>query len=309
MTMFKNLTIYRYTLPEAIGLEQIEQALQAVPFTPCSATQDKAVGFVPARGEEHGALVESVAGQWIAKLMIETKSVPATAIKKKAQAEADHIEATTGRKPGKKEMKALREDALLALLPAAFPRQAVAWIWFNQATGLLAIDASSQGKLDEAITALVRAIDSLAITPLHTRVGPQAAMARWLCAASDEEWPGGFAVERECELRSMDEEKAVVKFKNHHLVTDEVRKHISEGKLPTRLAMSWEGRVGFTLTEAMHLKKIIYLEGVFEGRQDDHAAGFDTDVTIATGELNNLIPDLIDALGGEMVVGKEGGAE
>lgn len=40
-----------------------------------------------------------------------------------------------------------------------------------------------------------------------------------------------------------------------------------------------------------------------------HAAGFDTDVTIATGELNNLIPDLIDALGGEMVVGKEGGAE
>lgn len=171
--MFKNLTLYRYTLPEAIGLEQIEQALQAVPFTPCTATQDKAVGFVPARGEEHGALVESVAGQWIAKLMIETKSVPASAIKKKAQAEADHIEATTGRKPGKKEMKALREDALLALLPAAFPRQAVAWIWFNQATGLLAIDASSQGKLDEAITALVRAIDSLAITPLHTRVGPR----------------------------------------------------------------------------------------------------------------------------------------
>lgn len=79
-------------------------------------------------------------------------------------------------------------------------------------------------------------------------------------------------------------------------------------KLPTRLAMSWEGRVGFTLTEAMHLKKITYLEGVFEGQQDDQAAGFDTDVTIATGELNNLIPDLIDALGGEMVVGQEGGA-
>lgn len=306
--MFKNLTLYRYTLPEAIGLEQIEQALQAVPFTPCTATQDKAVGFVPARGEEHGALVESVAGQWIAKLMIETKSVPASAIKKKAQAEADHIEATTGRKPGKKEMKALREDALLALLPAAFPRQAVAWIWFNQATGLLAIDASSQGKLDEAITALVRAIDSLAITPLHTRVGPQAAMARWLCALDTEtDWPESFAIERACELRSIDEEKAVVKFKNHHLMTDEVRQHITEGKLPRSVAMSWEGRLGFVLTEAMHIKQLTYLDGVFDGQRDDKEAGFDTDVAIATGELNNMVPALIEALGGELQVGKEGG--
>lgn len=304
--MFKNLILYRFTLPEAFGLEQIEQALQAAPFTPCTATQDRTAGFAPARGEEHGAMVEAVAGQWIARLMIETKSVPGSAIRKKAQAEADHIEATTGRKPGKKEMKALREDALLALLPAAFPRQAAVWIWFNKGSGLLAIDASSQGKIDEAITTLVRAIDSLTITPLHTKVAPQAAMTQYLSAASDEEWPGGFAVERECELRSIDEEKAVVKFKNHHLVTDEVRKHISEGKLPTRLAMSWEGRVGFTLTEAMHLKKITYLEGVFERQQDDQAAGFDTDVALATGELNNLIPDLIDALGGEMVVGKEG---
>ena len=57
-------------------------------------------------------------------------------------------------------------------------------------------------------------------------------------------------------LRSADEEKSVVKFDRHHLLTDEVRKHITEGKLPTRLAMSWEGRIGFVLTESLAIKGI-----------------------------------------------------
>ena len=41
-----------------------------------------------------------------------------------------------------------------------------------------------------------------------------------------------------------------------------------------------------------------FLDTVFEGTKADDG-GFDTDVAIATGELVKLIPDLIEALGGE----------
>jgi recombination associated protein RdgC len=301
--VFKNVTIYRIAPGWAPTLQAMEAALETMRFVPCGATQDKSVGWVEPRGEAHGPLVESVAGQRILKLQMETKGVPGSVVREKAQEAADHIEATTGRKPGKKETKALREDALLALLPQAFAKRSPSWVWIDLDKGFLVTDASSQGKLDELVTALVRVFDGLAITLLQTQVTPQTAMTQWLSATSPDEWPGGFSVERECELKSGDEEKSVVKFTRHNLATDEVRKHILEGKLPTRLAMSWEGRISFVLTESLQLKKIAFLEGVFDGRPDEGESGFDTDVALSTGELQKLLPELIEALGGEMALG------
>jgi recombination associated protein RdgC len=152
----------------------------------------------------------------------------------------------------------------------------------------------------KVITALVSALPGLPLTLLQTTVSPQVAMTQWLTAESPEEWPVRLSVERECELKSNDEEKSVVKFTRHNLLNDEIRHHVAQGKLPVTLALSWDGRVAFVLTEALQLKKISFLEGVFEGTSAGKEDGFDADVAIATGELGKLIPDLIDALGGEM---------
>ncbi len=302
--MFKNVTIYRIAPGWDATLESMEAALDAARFVPCSASQDKSVGWAEPRGEEHGPLVEAVGGQRILKLVIETKAVPVAIVKEKAQEAADHIEATTGRKPGKKETRELREDALQTLLPQAFPRKGSVWVWVDLNNSLLITDAGSQGKNDEVVTALVRAFDGLALTLLQTAVTPQTAMTQWLATTEPEaDWPEGFNVERECELKSADEEKSAVKFTRHYLLTDEVRKHLTEGKLPSRLALSWEGRIGFTLTESMQLKKLAFLEGVFDDRTNDDESGFDTDVALATGELSKLIPALIEALGGEILPG------
>lgn len=55
--------------------------------------------------------------------------------------------------------------------------------------------------------------------------------------------------------------------------------------------------MSFVLTEGLQLKKVELLGVVLEDKPDEN--GFDADVAIATGELSKLIPDLIDALGGE----------
>ena len=46
-----------------------------------------------------------------------------------------------------------------------------------------------------------------------------------------------------------------------------------------------------------------FLDGVFEGRKARKDEAFDADAAIAIGELAPLIGDLIDALGGEPVIG------
>lgn len=300
--MFKNLTLYRIGPDWSATVEQMEAALQAARFVECGATQEKSVGWIEPRGEKHGALVESVGGQRILKLQIETKAVPAAVVKRKAQEQVDHIEATTGRKPGKRELRDLRDDARLALLPMAFTKQSSVLVWIDLASRLLMTNAASQAKTDEVITALVSALPGLPLTLLQTTVSPQTAMTQWLVAESPQDWPPRLSVERECELKSNDEEKSVVKFTRHNLLNDEIRHHVAQGKLPVKLALSWDGRVAFVLTEALQLKKIGFLEGVFEGSAADQDDGFDADVAIATGELGRLIPDLIDALGGELPV-------
>lgn len=299
--MFKTITLYRIANDWRPPLDKMEVAACEHLFTPCGPSQDKSTGWVSPRGTVHDAIVESIGGQRIMKLMIETKSVPGAVVKKKAQEAADHIEATTGRKPGKKETKALREDALNALLPQAFPRQVATWVWFDLERGLLAIDSASQSRTDEVVTTLIQTFEGLAVSLLNTAITPQSAMTQWLMAESDEDWPEGIAIQRECELKSHDEEKSVVKFNRHNLVIDEVRKHITEGKLPARLALSWEGRIAFVMTESMQLRKLSFLEGVFDDHQSDPEQDkFDADVALSTGELRQMIPALIDAMGGEL---------
>ncbi|MCD8515102.1 MAG: recombination-associated protein RdgC, partial [Burkholderiaceae bacterium] len=133
------------------------------------------------------------------------------------------------------------------------------------------------------------------------QMSPQAAMTAWLTGSADD-WPAHFAPGQEVELKSADEMKSVVKFTRHHLDDEQMRLHIGQGKLPTKLALDWDGRVRFVLTESTVLGKIAFLDGVYEDNASaEDEGGFDADVAIATGELGALINDLTEALGGELL--------
>ena len=96
----------------------------------------------------------------------------------------------------------------------------------------------------------------------------------------------------------------MVRYSKHTLDNEEVRKHLQNSKTPTRLALLWNGRVSFTLHDTMQIKKVKFLDGVVdEGPKMDEEDRFDADVALVTGELSKLIPELIDALGGELEAG------
>lgn len=296
--------MYRIVSPWTVAVATLESALGEMPFAPCGATQDKALGWASPRGEEHGALVEVVDGQWILKLAVETKVLPASVVRRHAEETIQRIVAETGRKPGKKESRDIREDSRLALLPQAFTKRSTVMVWIEPKTLTLVLDCGSQARADETMTALVQAIPGLAVQLVNTRLSPALAMAQWL---GSREAPPGFSIDRECELKSADESRAVVRYTRHTLDTEEVSQHIAQGKMPTRLALTWNDHVSFVLTESLQLKKVAVLDVVLEqaptlgsDRDDDN---FDADVSIATGELRRLLPDLIDALGGEEALG------
>jgi recombination associated protein RdgC len=299
--MFKNVMVYRIAEGWRPSLGDVEAALQGARFVECGATQDKSVGWVEPRGQAHGPLVESIGGQWIAKLMIESKAVPGSVLRRHVDEQCAAIEASTGRKPGKKERRNLQDDALLALLPQAFAKQASVLVWIDLPQRRLVLDCSSQGKADEVISALIKAMPGFSIALMQTAITPQSAMSGWLLTTDPDEWPADLCVERECTLKAMGEDAASIRYVRHPLANDEVRKHVSEGKLPTQLALSWDGRVGFVLTETLQLKKVQFLDGVMDASGTDKGEDrFDADVALSTGLLSPLLDSLIAALGGEM---------
>lgn len=294
--MIQKFTLYRVSNLPGDGVDK-EHCFQCAAFLPTTQTQEHSSGFHPPR-HQHGAFVEVINHQWIAKLVIETRKVPAATLRKRVDEYAEKIEADTGRKPGKKERKALKEDALLALLPNAFPKQIAAPVWIDPKARLLVIGATSQTIISEAISCLLRAFPELVIAPLATNTTPASLMSRWLTdgLGDDDET---FDLGRECELQSADEDRAVVRYNRHDLYGDQVRQHVAEGKLPKRLAIEWHGRVSFRLSDSMAIDKVRLLDIATQDRNED-ADAFDADVTIFTSELSALVADLVAALGGEI---------
>ena len=293
--MIKNAIIYRIAEGWQPDLQQLEDALQKTVFVECAPTQERSVGWIPPRGEEHGPLAESVAGQWMLRFMSQSKLLPASVLNNKVKEKAAHISKTEGRNPGKKEKRELKDEAKLDLLPMAFTKTGGMWVWIDPQKRTLVLDTSAQVRADEIVTLLAEGLPGFALALVDTQTSPTAAMAHWLVT---QEPPAGFSADRETELKAADESKAVVRYARHPLDIDEVRQHIEHGKLPTKLAMTWDDRVSFVLNDGLQIRKITLLDAVMDGQSQDDA-GFDTDVAITTGELSRLIPDLIAALGGE----------
>ncbi len=307
MSVFKNVIVYRIETSWSASLEQAEQGLAQHRFVPCSPSQEKSAGWAEPRGQEHGPLLETIGGQWLLEFMIESKTLPASVVRRKVDERCAQIEAATGRKPGKKEKKELKEDITHQLLPLAFTRHARVAVWIDPAARRLVVNSSNATRADEVVTRLVNALDGFGVVALQTRQEPASAMSGWL---SSQEPPAGFSIDRECELKASDDSKAVVRYAKHPLDIDEVRQHIESGKRPTRLAMTWDGRVSFELTDTLQLRKIVFLEGTLDGSgaapaasKDNKDDRFDADAVIATGELGQLIPELLEALGGQMQLG------
>ena len=304
MSLFKNTLLYRIADWAGTPVDAVEQRLEAQAFAECGATQPQSAGWVPPRGQEHAALLESIGDQLVLRLQVERRTVPSAAVKLALEAKLEAIERETGRRPKGKAAKELKEEIVQELLPRAFPRRSSTLVWIDPGARLVVVGAQSVAAADLVVTLLVEALGGgIRLELLQTATAPATAMAHWLVS---QEPPPGFTVDRETTLQQPDSEKAVVRYTRHTLDIEQVAEHIRQGKMPTKLAMTWQARVSFVLTDTMALKGIKLLDVALEGRADQpDADAFDADVALTTGELSQLFIALTHALGGEFA--REGG--
>jgi recombination associated protein RdgC len=294
---FKNLQIYRLPAPWAYTPEQLEAALAPQGFVPASSNELLRQGWDSPR--PNGGLVHVVNKQMLILLGTEKKLLPGSVINQVAKAKAAEMEEAQGFPPGKKAMKELKERVADELLPRAFSIRSNVWTWIDPVNGWLVVDAASPAKADEVIKLLLKAVDRMPLESLRVQRSPVAVMTGWL---ESDEAPYGFTVDQDTELRATGESKAAVRYVKHTLEPDDIRRHIAAGKQCTRLAMTWNDRISFVLTESLAIKGVKPLDVIKEGdggvtNSDDER--FDNDMMLMTGELSKMLAEVVEALGGE----------
>ncbi len=299
---FKNLQLYRLPAPWNIELARLEELLARGPFVKCPSNQPMSRGWVSPRRD--GALVFSLNRQWLLALSVEQRLLPSSVVNEEVRERAEAMEQQQGYAPGRKQLKELRERVTEELMPRAFTRRRSTFVWIDPQAGWFCVDASSPAKAEEVIEHLRHCLDDFPLTLLHTQLSPTSAMADWLAGGDA---PAGFTIDRDCELKSVGEEKAAVRYVRHPLgdeVGGEIKAHLAAGKLPTRLALTWDERISFVLSEKLEIKRLAFLDLLKEeaDKNAEHAdEQFDADFALMTGELARFLPQLIAALGGEVV--------
>jgi recombination associated protein RdgC len=131
-------------------------------------------------------------------------------------------------------------------------------------------------------------------------------MAAWLTHGSA---PGRLALDQDLTLMTADGTKSTVRYTRHALDLREIRSHLEAGKYPAQLGLCWNDRVAFMLNEKLGIKRVQFLdlEPDADGPEDTAGAAgavdpveqFDADFALMTGELGQLLAEILDALGGE----------
>lgn len=286
MTMFRNLTIFR-----AHGLAAItDAAAQKCQFMPCASHEDRAIGWTPPRGVDHGALVETVAGHTILTATLERKRVPGGALRRAVEERCKAIEDQEGFRPGRKRKQELKEDVRAQMLGQAIPTRTAILVWVDPTAGTLAVDAVG-AICDDMVTLLVKSFDGLRLQYLLPVDDPQARMSGWLVNQQcDSDF---FSVGRDADL--VGNGGASVRLRGRDLREGHVTDLVGQGMQVSRLEILHEDAT-FVLAPTLELRRIrVESPAVARGEDDDP---FDADVMIGCTTMRRVISDLMDEFGG-----------
>ncbi|HEJ7090204.1 TPA: recombination-associated protein RdgC [Serratia marcescens] len=292
---FKNALIYR--LSRNVDLSGMEEKLAAFAFTPCGSQDMAKTGWVAPIGD---ALVHTVNGQHLLVVQREEKILPREVIQTELNKKVAKLEAEQHRRLKKSEKDALKDEVLHSLVPRAFSKHHKTQIWINEEAGLIVVDAASAKRAEDTLALLRKSLGSLPVVPLTMENPIELTVTEWVRSGQP---PAGFILQDEAELKAVLEKGGIIRCKKQDLVGDEIATNLQAGKLVTKLALGWQDRIDFVLSDDGTLKKLKFSDVLLEQNDDidreDYAQRFDADFILLTSELSALISNLIAALGGE----------
>jgi recombination associated protein RdgC len=298
---FKNILFYRFTKPFDVSSETLESQLTESPFKPCGANDIYQLGWSSPLQKHSDQLVHVCQDYWMICLQKQERILPSSVVNEQVQEKINAIEEEQHRKVTRKEKTELKEEITLQLLPKSFTKTSRHFAYLCPSKGYMVINTSSAKLADEFTSYLRKTIGSLPIKFPAVKQAPSSVMTHWV--TKDASLPAELTLGYECELTSNGDEKGSIKYKGLELDQKQIEEQIQSGMEVTKLALDWRESVSFLLGSDLSIKRIkfgdLLQEQLDDSNAEDAASQFDAGFSIMSMEFDRLIPDILNAFGGE----------
>jgi recombination associated protein RdgC len=288
--LFKNLFVYRLPADWSWTPGDLETRLADHPLRPCGHFDMLVRGWQSVT--KGGRLLHTVGQHHMLSLGTNQKLLPATIIRQVAEERAEAQAAEQGFPVGRKQMRDIKGRVADELRPRAFTRRTTTRAWIDSRSGWFVIDAAGGPRAESVLETLVATLGSFVPLPLEGARSPHMLMSSWLMQGDA---PFRFAIDDDLELQTPDKTKSSIRYVRYPLDGKDIRSHLAGGKYPTRLGLTWNGRVSFVLTDTLCLRRIKFLEvgkDQSDAEEVESAEQFDIDFAVMAGELSALLTDL-----------------
>lgn len=296
---FKNLTLYRLTqaVPAFADAEALMEALETKPHREPASQEMATYGFVaPFKGE----IIEQASGFILLAAKKTERILPGSVIRDELKEKIDRIESEQARKVYKRERDQIKDELIQELLPRTFKRSKVTFAMIMPAQGLIVVDTGSAKNAEDLLSTLREVIGSLPVRPVSTKIAPVATLTEWI---KTEKAADDFYVLDECQLSDTHEDGGTVACKRQDLTSDEIQMHVSTGKLVTKLSISWQAKLHFSLDDKLSVRRLKFEDILVDQAEadggDDAHGQLIASLIIMGGTLVEFIPALLEAFGGE----------
>jgi len=292
--MFKNARFWRFTRPFELSGDQLAEALQPYQMKPIGPQERARSGWVPLVDDQ---LVVASDGLQLVCLRTDERMLPGHVVTRYANERARE----TDRIIGRREMREIKEQVELELLPRAFIKTTHMLAFIDPKSGTVVVDSQGAGKAEGLLSELRRALGSLPVRPAAVQASPRFTMTGWL--SGDVERPDEIVPGEACEMHGLGDQAGSVKVKGLDLFGLEVLVHVNAGKQVVTLNAEFDGSLNATIGEDLSLRSIKWQDRIREKLEDvdsdDHAALLHAEFHLTARELLRCFSILLEAFGGE----------
>lgn len=257
----RNLCVYQSAEPFPWSAQQLEEKLNSLRCPKISQQQLNVDGFVrPLKGHDNFVIAADhlLMGVW----QETSRLLPGGVIKEELEERLDAIEARDGRRPGRKEKAALKDEITFELMPRAFTRQRRVAFLVDLTRHRILVDAASENRASQVIESLRRALGTLPVKPMGAEVAPAFMMSQWL--RDPAQLPEGLSLGDRCELRGSSEDAPSVRFTAFDLGQEEILRHLDQGMQVVKLNLVWRDELEFDLSDGLQIRRLKPLDLIRE---------------------------------------------
>lgn len=269
--------------------EAFRQALSDLRFGELSPSQSGGHGFVATDGE----FLRTFHGGYGFTVRFDEKVVPPSALRAELERLVKNVEDQTGRKPGRKERKGIKDEARLNLTLKALARTVHVNCYYHVEQKLLIVASTSQKLCDMTVSLLVNALETMKTSTIHVSVRSNLTkrLQQWVDATCEGDAFGDLQPTGRANLVSVEGRNLSVKSEDLVMNIAALKEALNVGYEVKNLSLR-HGGLEFLLTDkfkfgALHNTDLGDSESG-EEREDYWAAGAYIEVTALVNAVNAL---------------------